>query len=627
MIHRFQAWRRRRRTDRGGRPLSASWLLLGLLAALLAAGAAGFAYLAPADAGRSLTLDELTALADAGEVADATFQDEDARIVGTLEDGTAYAVTYPRSDATTSALVERLATSGARVAVDPQVGKGVVRVLVTVLLPLVILADLFALLLTWTRGGSSGMGTLTSFGQIGDRRAGGDQQRLGFADVAGIDDAVVELREVVDYLKDPSQYDALGASPPKGVLLAGPPGVGKTLLAKVVAGEAGVPFFSVAGAEFVESLVGVGAARVRDLFRRIRAVAPAIVFIDELDAAGRRRGAGGVSGGSDEREQTLNQLLVEMDGFAVSAGIVVMAASNRPDILDPALLRPGRFDRHVHIDRPDVAARERILALHVAKRDHVAADVDLAGVARRTPGFTGADLANVVNEAALLAVRRGADTVAAADLDEAVLRVMSGSQRRGHLLDDEERARIALHEAGHAVVAAAVGRTDDVHRVSLVARGRSLGSATPRDGDAVVRTRSQLTDQLTILMAGVAAEELVLGEPSTGAEDDLEHATALARDMVGRFGMHPELGPVRLLGHDADTYLGGEAALRDLSDDVHARFDRAVADALEQARGRATELLTARRDRLDAVTTAVIASETVEGAALGELLEGVAAPV
>jgi cell division protease FtsH len=531
---------------------------------------------------------------------------------------------YPSSDAAFSPLFDVLQSAGARVEVDPQTEKGVVRTVQTYLLPLLILATAFGLLFTSGRGGGSGIGDVLTFGQIGKKK-----QKKGFAapvtfnDVGGAHEAVMELREVVDYLKDPDRYEEIGAVPPKGVLLFGPPGCGKTLLAKAVAGEAGVPFFSVAGAEFVESLVGVGAARVRDLFARVRAVAPAIIFIDELDAAGRKRGGGEGGGGDGEREQTLNQLLVEMDGFEVSAGIVVMGATNRPDILDPALLRPGRFDRHITVDQPDAEGRETILRLH-ARGKPMSQNLDYEYVAKRTPGFSGADLANVINEAALLSIREKKPVIELPELEEAIQRVLHGPKRRGRLLSEEERTRAAYHESGHAIIAAAVGRAEKVHRVSILQRGRGIGLiGINNESDAFLQTRADLFGRLVTAMGGLAAEELILGEPSTGAEEDLEQATGLARDIVGRYGMTDALGRARLIGADANVYLGGDGGFDHLSEQTHIEFDLEVRRLLGEAEKEALRLLHLNRNHLDDMAADLSKLETLEGRPLDEILRRV----
>jgi cell division protease FtsH len=574
------------------------------------------AYLSPKAAGRELSLDAFQRDVAGGSVARAVVLDEDARVLGTLRDGSRFWVAYPKSGTTLANLIATMAASGAHVEVDAQSAKGVVRLMTTALLPLLVLANLFALIFVAGRSRGS-MGEVTDFSRLRRRRAA---SRVTFDDVGGLDEARVELREVIDYLKNPQRYAALRAAPPKGVLLFGPPGCGKTLLAKAVAGEAGVPFFAVSGAEFVESLVGVGAARVRDLFARVRTAAPAIVFIDELDAAGRTR-VSGFAGGSEERDQTLNQMLVEMDGFDVSSGIVVIAATNRPDILDPALLRPGRFDRHIVIEKPDAERRHEILALHVRERP-VASDADLRAIAKRTPGFTGADLANVINEAALLSIRSGAAEITRENLNEAVERVLSGP-RRGHVLDDDERRRVAVHEAGHALAAVVAGRRADVHRVSIVARGRGIGSGVLGAEDAVVQTRSQLEKQLFVLLGGWAAEELEFGEPSTGSEDDLEQATKLARDMVGRFGMSKALGPARLLGDGA--VFDGELPST-LSPETLAAFDAAVQQLLKQTTTQAVAALRRRHKALADLTERLLESESLEGAELTRVLSKIGRP-
>jgi cell division protease FtsH len=663
----IKEWRLRRRRGRAVKRKSLSrrntWALLAVLLVLFLAFGLSMTYLSPTSEGRELSLDEFRALAEERRVTEATFMDQDKRLEGTFasqppaeepppagdeEDRAGesrdepevssdlaiasrapagagrFWVVYPGSDADFVRLSELLSDSGARVTVDPQNSKATVRAVSTYLLPLLILASFFGLLFTTGRGAGSAIGEVMSFGEVGaKKRRRGLERAVTFDDVAGAEEAVAELKECVDYLKDPERYEEIGAMPPKGVLLFGPPGCGKTLLAKAVAGEAGVPFFSVAGAEFVESLVGVGAARVRDLFARVRAVAPAIVFIDELDAAGRRRGQGGGSGGSDEREQTLNQMLVEMDGFEVSAGIVVIGATNRPDILDPALLRPGRFDRHITVDQPDLVGRREILELHARPRP-VADSVDFAHLAKRTPGFSGADLANVINEAALLSVRARKPAIEMPELEEAVQRVLHGTQRRGRVLTEDERLRAAYHESGHAIVAAACGLGEEVHRVSILARGKSLGvTGIQRESDAYLLTRNQIYRQLVSAMGGLAAEEFVLGEPSTGAENDLERATELARDMVGRYGFSHSLGRARLLAPDAEVYLSNDPGLTKLSVAVHEEMDREVARILDAAEAEARRLLERERERLDLMARRLLSEETLEGEELEALVSRV----
>ncbi|MEX2289574.1 MAG: AAA family ATPase [Mycobacteriales bacterium] len=594
-------------------------LLSASLVLLLALVAAAFTATAPRSPGLELTLDRLTALAAEEQVAVAALRDQEARVEGRLDDGTRFWTGYPASDSATGQLLTTLTDSGARVRVDAQAGQATIRLLATVLLPLAVLANLFALLFVGLRGG--GQGDVAAFGTVrgGKGARTGAPPRVTYADVAGADDAVEELREVVTYLTDPGRYAALGAQPPKGVLLLGPPGTGKTLLARATAGEAQVAFFSVSGAEFVESLVGVGAARVRDLFAAVRAAAPAILFIDEVDAAGRRRGSGEAGGGSDEREQTLNQLLVEMDGFEVSSGVVVMAATNRADVLDPALLRPGRFDRLVTVDAPDLAGRRRILELH-ARSIPLGPDADLGLLARRTPGFTGADLASVVNEAALLAVRDSRAEVRGDDLALAVDRVRHGTGSRGRVLSDDERRRIAVHEAAHAVVVTATG--GDVDKVSVLARGDRLGGVRLRseDADAAVLSAGQLRVRLVRLLGGTVGEHVVLGDGSTAGELDLQRATGLARDLIARYGLSDAVGPVRLLAPDADAYLGGGARLGPIGPSTVDVLDAAVRRTVEDAAAAAERLVGTYRRTLDALAAALVEAEHVEGQALAELL-------
>jgi cell division protease FtsH len=646
--------RRRARTAAGKSGPSGLVLALGAaLVVLLVAFASSLAFLFSAPHGGTVSLDRIDDLGAGSRIASATILDQDnrvllrlrsldeaitlqagsktappAKVAGVGQGAQTVSASFPGNGSATARLIEVLKTSGATVTTDPQTTKARVRQFSFFLLPVLILANLFALLFVGKGSGSGAIGEVTNFGRVDDgARTGGSH--VTFADVGGADEAVEELAEVRDYLRDPAKYKALGAAPPKGVLLFGPPGTGKTLLAKAVAGEAGVPFFSVAGAEFVESLVGVGAARIRDLFRRVNAVAPAIVFIDELDAAGRKRGSGGGGGGSDEREQTLNQLLVEMDGFEVSTGVVVIAATNRPDILDPALMRPGRFDRHITVERPDAEGRERILKIHAAKKP-LAADVDLGRLAARCPGFTGADLASVVNEAALLTIRRKGSQIHQAELEEAVVRVLEGPQRRGRVLTADERLRAAYHEIGHVVVAATLGRHEDIHRVTVLSRGRTVAAATFGDTEATLLTRSSLHNQLVATLGGVAAEELVLGEGSTGAEQDLEHATDLARDMVTKYGMSDQVGPVRLQVKAGEGFLGDDSQLVGLSDETQREVEGAIRALIEDARDEATAVLRAHRRELDGLAARLDAEETLEGEvleqALAPLMRALAAP-
>ena len=593
---------------------------------LLVVYAVALGALRPPDPGRELNLGALQRAGTQGQVASVRFLDEDARITGTLKSprGEQFWTSYPRSDAVTNDLVTTLSRAGADVQVDSQTTKGLVRFVAQFLLPLMILANLFALLFYLTRSSGGGASEFLVFGRLGDKRVPGrSTQRLTFADVAAAEAEVAELAEVRDYLADPSLFAAMGALPPKGVLLVGPPGCGKTLLARAVAGEARASFYSISGSEFVESLVGVGAARVRDLFRQARASAPAIIFIDELDGAGRQRGAG-MGGGHDEREQTLNELLVQMDGFSPSEGVVVIAATNRPDILDPALLRAGRFDRHITVERPDGDGRLAILSLHAKGRRLGNPEADLPYIARRTPGFTGADLANVINEAALLAVRERASAVGRRHLEEAVDRLLSGPRRTARLIAPEEKRRIAVHEAGHAVVAAGVGKAADVDKVSVIARGAGVGHLAMISDDRAVLTKPEMEAKIAVAMAGIAAEEMVLGHPSTGSEADLERATNTARDMAGRYGMSSRLGRVRVLREHGEVFLGRDYMLtNDVSQPTLEHLDAEVRRILDEQEEVARAILSSHRDVLEDLAEGLVTYETIQGAELERALEGV----
>jgi cell division protease FtsH len=532
---------------------------------------------------------------------------------------------YPASGAQTQQLLRELSSSGATVTVDQQSGKPTRAVIVQFLIPILLLVCLFSLFmrLGGDGGAAGGIAAFSQFTGKGRKKGKGTSDRITFADVAGAGEALAELREIRDYLADPSKYLAVGAAAPKGVLLVGPPGTGKTLLAKAVAGEADAAFFSLSGSDFVESLVGVGAARVRDLFRKARKASPAIIFIDELDAAGRKRGAG-IGQGNDEREQTLNQILVEMDGFAGDGGLVVMGATNRPDILDPALLRPGRFDRQVVIDVPDVHGRLEILRLHGGKRP-LAPDASLEEVARQTPGFSGAELANVINEAALLSVRDGRGQIDAATLDEAIDRVVAGPAKH-HILTEQERWLIAVHEASHAVVTDALGHTTSTRKLSIVARGRQLGTAAHMlsDRDQTIMTKPELQSQLIVITAGLAGERIAFGHTSTSVHDDLHAATALARSMVTSFGMSEALGLVTIGEKSGEVFLG--ASLQDLGSvgpETLNLIDNEVERLVGDAEARAAVVLDRNWGTVEETATALLEQETLSGVALDALLSTV----
>ncbi|UWZ55207.1 ATP-dependent zinc metalloprotease FtsH [Dactylosporangium aurantiacum] len=484
------------------------------------------------------------------------------------------------------------------------------------LLPIAVLVVLLLLFMSQMQGGGS---RVLNFGKSKAKLISKDTPKTTFADVAGSDEAVEELHEIKDFLQAPAKYQALGAKIPKGVLLYGPPGTGKTLLARAVAGEAGVPFYSISGSDFVEMFVGVGASRVRDLFEQAKANAPAIVFVDEIDAVGRHRGAG-MGGGHDEREQTLNQLLVEMDGFDTKGGVILIAATNRPDILDPALLRPGRFDRQIAVDRPDMEGRKAILRVH-AKGKPFTPDVDLDSVARRTPGFTGADLANVINEAALLTARNEKRAITNDYLEEAIDRVIAGPERRTRIMSDHEKRVTAYHEGGHALVAWALPHSAPVHKVTILSRGRSLGHTLvlPTE-DKYTQTRSEMIDTLAYALGGRAAEELVFHEPTTGAGNDIEKATALARSMITEYGMSAKLGAVKYGVGDGEPFLGRTMGHeRDYSEKVAAEIDGEMRALIEIAHDEAWEILVEYRDVLDQIVEELFEKETISQADMARI--------
>ncbi|WP_248243123.1 ATP-dependent zinc metalloprotease FtsH [Microbacterium kunmingense] len=490
----------------------------------------------------------------------------------------------------------------------------------SLMIPLLLLGLLFWFLLSSAQGGGS---KVMQFGKSRAKLVTKEMPQVTFVDVAGADEAIEEMQEIKDFLKDPAKFQAVGARIPKGVLLYGPPGTGKTLLARAVAGEAGVPFYSISGSDFVEMFVGVGASRVRDLFNQAKENAPAIIFIDEIDAVGRHRGAG-MGGGHDEREQTLNQMLVEMDGFDPKANVIVIAATNRPDILDPALLRPGRFDRQIGVDAPDLKGRQKILQVH-GRGKPLADSVDLEVVARKTPGFTGADLANVLNEAALLTARSNAQLIDNRALDEAIDRVIAGPQRRTRVMRDKEKLITAYHEGGHALAAAAMNHTDPVTKVTILPRGKALGytMVLPLD-DKYSVTRNELQDQLTYAMGGRVAEEIVFHDPTTGASNDIEKATSIARKMVTEYGMTTQVGPVKLGQSSGEVFMGRDMGHgRDFSERIAERVDAEVRALIEQAHNEAYEVINANRDVLDKLALALLEKETLDHIELAEIFADV----
>jgi len=488
------------------------------------------------------------------------------------------------------------------------------------ILPILLIIGFWFFIMNQMQGGGS---KVMSFGKSKAKRVSVDSPKVTFKDVAGCEEAVEELHEIKEFLENPKKFQQLGARIPKGVLLYGPPGTGKTLLARAVAGEAGVPFFSISGSDFVEMFVGVGASRVRDLFEQAKQNSPCIIFVDEIDAVGRHRGAG-MGGGHDEREQTLNQLLVEMDGFEMKDNIILIAATNRPDILDPALLRPGRFDRQIVVDRPDRPGRKQILDVH-SRGKPIDKDIDIDTLAAQTPGFTGADLANLVNEAALLAARHGKKLIGMTELEEGIMRVLAGPEKKTRIISEKEKAITAYHEMGHALVGHFLEFTDPVHKISVVSRGQALGYtiSLPTE-DKFLTTKQELMDTLSMTLGGRAAEEVVFGEITTGAANDLEKATATAKQMIMRYGMSEELGP-RTLGHDQSMpFLGREFQQQaDYSEEIAKQIDDEIRRIIEEAHQRATDLLAEKRDLLDSISRILIVRETIEASEFQALVDGV----
>ncbi|OFX30847.1 MAG: cell division protein FtsH [Armatimonadetes bacterium RBG_16_67_12] len=540
----------------------------------------------------------------------------DGTVTGRLKSGQQFTTYVPQGDNT---YVEMLRSRGVEIRVEPRSRSTLWPSVLSTLLPILLLVGLWMLML---RQAQSGGNQAMAFGKSRARLHTENKPKVTFEDVAGVEEAKEELQEVIEFLKYPKKFQALGAKIPKGVLLVGPPGAGKTLLAKAVAGEAGVPFFSISGSEFVEMFVGVGASRVRDLFDQGKKSAPCLVFIDEIDAVGRQRGAG-LGGGHDEREQTLNQLLVEMDGFDPNSGIIVIAATNRPDILDPALLRPGRFDRRIVVDNPDTKGRRAILDVHVRGKP-VAEDVNLDALAKRTPGFSGADLANMVNEAALLAARRNKRKVTASEMDEAIDRVVAGPQRRSRILGPKERELVAYHEAGHALLGRVIPGADPVQKVTILPRGMALGyvMSAPSE-DKYTYTRQEILARITGNMGGRVAEEIVFGEVTTGAQNDFEIATELARKMVTEFGMSEKLGPLSLGRRHGPVFLGRDLVeSRNYSEEIAYEIDKEVRRIIDVCYEKARAAILEHRGPLDRIAKALIERESLESDDLERLFKG-----
>ncbi len=555
-------------------------------------------------------------LIDEGRIDEVSINVKDKTLDVKKENGESFSTGYPPDGE--EALVSQLEKAGVTTKVHGTGGNGLLSLL-TYILPFVLFLGFWIFLMNQMQGGGS---RVMNFGKSKAKRMSVDAPKITFRDVAGVDEAVQELGEIKEFLENPKKFQALGARIPKGVLLYGPPGTGKTLLARAVAGEAGVPFFSISGSDFVEMFVGVGASRVRDLFEQAKQNSPCIIFMDEIDAVGRHRGAG-MGGGHDEREQTLNQLLVEMDGFEMKDNIILIAATNRPDILDPALLRPGRFDRQVVVDRPDRKGRKRILEVHTRGKP-LGREIDLDTLAGQTPGFTGADLANLINEAALLTARSGSREITMKELEEGIMRVIAGPEKKTRVMSEKERLITAYHEMGHAIVGHLLENTDPVHKISIISRGQALGYtiSLPTE-DKFLTTRAELTDTMAMTLGGRAAEEIIFGEITTGASNDLEKVTETAKQMVMRFGMSERLGP-RVFGHDrGQPFLGREFSSEpDYSDEIAREIDDEIRRIVESAHQTARKLLNENHDDLDRISKLLLTRETIDADQFVALLEG-----
>jgi cell division protease FtsH len=555
---------------------------------------------------------------DQGQIDSVTWNTKDNTLNVKQTDGTSYDEGYPDSDAAQAQLLNTLQQNDVKTEIKGKGGSSLLSLL-TYILPFLLFFAFWIFLMNQMQGGGS---RVMSFGKSRAKRMSVDAPKITFRDVAGVDEAVQELHEIKEFLENPKKFLALGARIPKGVLLYGPPGTGKTLLARAVAGEAGVPFFSISGSDFVEMFVGVGASRVRDLFEQAKQNSPCIIFMDEIDAVGRHRGAG-MGGGHDEREQTLNQLLVEMDGFEMKDNIILIAATNRPDILDPALLRPGRFDRQVVVDRPDRKGRKHILEVHTRGKP-LAQNIDLDTLAGQTPGFTGADLANLINEAALLTARSSKREITMLELEEGIMRVIAGPEKKSRVMSEKERLVTAYHELGHAIVGHLLPNSDPVHKVSIISRGQALGYtiSLPTE-DKFLTTRAELNDTMAMTLGGRAAEEIVFSEITTGASNDLEKVTETAKQMVMRFGMSERLGP-RVFGHDRSMpFLGREfSAEPDYSDEVAREIDDEVRRIVEDAHQTSKDILSEHREQLDTLSRILLERETIEADEFIALLEG-----